>query len=121
MNVLTRIVQHILIWAAACWSIVLGMSWAYAYGFRTQRYDRWAGATLGATMVVVFAGALVQRAPSAVVALVALCACLAPLGIWLIAHGATTSGIACLAVSALYVTALAPASLRWIRDGSRAH
>lgn len=109
-----KVLQHVLIWLAASSSIVVSMSWAHAFGFVASRRDRWPVAVLVAGGALVFSAALVQRAPSAIVALVAVAVALGILGAWLLATGTPVAGAVLVVVAAIYAAALGPACLDWL-------
>jgi hypothetical protein len=111
---LLKLLQHTLIWIAASFGIVVSMSWAHAYGFVSQRRDRWPMAVLVATAALVFSAALVQRAPSAILALVGLAIVVALVGVGLLVTGAVVSGAALVVIAGLYVATLGPSCLRWL-------
>lgn len=112
---LTKLLQHLLIWLAASATIVLGMRWGYALGFTSHRPEMQALAWTAASGTLVFAAALVQRAPAAILALVVLCSVLFVAGSWLLAGGARTAGLGYMAIGATYVIGLGPSCIRWIR------
>jgi hypothetical protein len=110
-----RLAQHALIWIAASAIIVFGMTAAYAFGFNGHRPERWPIGLALATVASIFAGALVQRAPQAVVLLVFCAGVLGVLGAWLLLTGTPGVGAAYAATGTLYLAALAPSSWRWLR------
>ena len=111
---LLKLLQHLLIWLAASAVIVFGASWGYAVGFTSHRLDRQLMAWTIATATVIFAGALVQRAPAAIVLLVALCVPLFGFGLWLTLAGAPAPGVAYMLVSGAYIALLGPSCRRWV-------
>src|SRR5512134_546600 len=102
-RVLFKLLQHLLIWLAASFAIVLGASWGYAIGFTSQRAGPQALAWMIASVTVVFAAALVQRAPLAIVILVAISAAVFPVGAWLALRGAPMPGVTYMLTSAIYL------------------
>jgi hypothetical protein len=114
--VLLKLLQHLLIWLAASAVIVVGASWGYAVGFTSHRPGAQVMAWTIATITVIFAGALVQRAPAAIAILVALCVPLFAFGAWLTTDGAATMGITYMLASALYVASLGPSCRRWLTE-----
>ena len=111
---LLKLLQHLLIWLAASIAIVAGASWGYAIGFTSHRAGPQVLAWTIATAAVIFAGALVQRAPAAIVALVALSAAAFVFGIWLTFDGALSNGLVYMVGSAAYVAVLGPSCRKWI-------
>ena len=116
-RVLLKLLQHLLIWLAASIVIVLGASWGYALGFTSHRAGPQLLAWTIATATVIFAGALVQRAPAAIVVLVGTCAAVCLFGIWLMIGGAFTTGVIYVIAGAAYIFFLGPSCLRWISKG----
>jgi hypothetical protein len=114
--VLLKLLQHLLIWLAASAVIVIGASWGYAVGFTSPRIGPQALAWTVASIAVIFAAALVQRAPAAIAILVALCVPLFGFGAWLTTDGAAATGIFYMVAGALYIACLGPSCRRWIRD-----
>lgn len=111
---LLKLLQHLLIWLAASAVIVIGASWGYAVGFTSHRPGPQALAWTIASVTVIFAGALVQRAPAAIVVLVALCVPLFVFGAWLTVDGALASGAAYMTASAVYIACLGPSCRVWL-------
>ncbi len=110
----SKLLQHVLIWLAASASIVAGVSWAYTFGFAGYRAHLRPLGLLAATLALVFGAALVQRSPVAVVALVMFSALSFVFGIWLLAVGARGAGLSYMLVGATYVVGLGPTCLRWL-------
>ena len=111
---LLKLLQHLLIWLAASAVIVLGATWGYAVGFTSPHPGAQVTAWTIATVTVVFAGALVQRAPAAIVVLVALCIPLFAFGAWLTTDGVAATGIAYMVVSVTYIACLGPSCRQWV-------
>jgi hypothetical protein len=109
-----RLVQHVLIWLAASAVIVVGMTWASMWGLNGHRVDRWPAGVLIATLATIFAAALVQRAPMALVALVGLAALAGATGCFFVVSG-QPFGAVLLIVSAIYLVTLGPSAYRWLR------
>ena len=101
-----------LIWLSA--AIVLGSGWGYAAGFMSHRAGPQVLAWTIATMTVMFAAALVQRAPLAILMLVIICAALFPFGAWVAINGSLAPGLTYMIVSAIYVGALGPSCREWL-------
>jgi hypothetical protein len=114
--VILRLAQHALIWLAASAVIVAGMTWASALGFNGHHPQRWPAGLLVATVTLIFAAALVQRAATAIVALTLLAAAAALVGVSLLIDGAVTAGSGYIVLGVVYLVALGPSSLRWLRD-----
>jgi hypothetical protein len=114
--VLLKLLQHLLIWLAASAAIVLGASWGYAAGFTSHRAVSQVLAWTIASAAVIFAGALVQRAPLAITILVALCAAAFPFAVWLAAAGAPGTGAVYMIVSAIYIASLGRSCWQWLRS-----
>jgi hypothetical protein len=112
--VLLRLLQHLLIWLAASAAIVLGTGWGYAAGFRSHRTGPQVLAWTIATVAAIFGAALVQRAPLAILVLVAICAALFPFGVWLAINGSLAPGITYMIASAIYVLVLGPSCRAWL-------
>jgi hypothetical protein len=110
--VLLKLLQHLLIWLAASAAIVLGASWGYAAGFTSHRAVSQVLAWTIASAAVIFAGALVQRAPLAITILVAAF----PFGVWLAAAGAPGTGAVYMIVSAIYIASLGRSCWQWLRS-----
>ena len=108
--------QHVLIWVAATVSILVGTVWGQSLGFLSHRTERRALAWLVLTLSSIFAGALVQRAPKAVAALMLISVALAGFGVWLLTDGAPGIGVAYVAIAAIYLAVLGPACYRWLTD-----
>ena len=111
---LFKLLQHLLIWLAASAVIVVGASCGYAVGFTSHRAGPQVLAWAIASATVIFAAALVQRAPAAIVVLVALCMPLFGFGAWLASDGAAATGIAYMLVSAIYIVCLGPSCREWL-------
>jgi hypothetical protein len=113
---IAKLIEHTLIWLAASWSIIVGVNWAYTFGLRShQATVRGLGFAMAAGACV-FAAALVQRSPVAVVILVLLSAVGGGFGALLLFNGTRAVGLAYLAIGIIYVVALAPTSLRWLKE-----
>ena len=109
-----KLLQHLLIWLAASIVIVLGASWGYAAGFTSHRTGPQVMAWTIASLTVIFAGALVQRAPAAIVVLVALCVPAFLFGAWLAVDGDPSTGIVYMATAAIYIACLGPSCRQWL-------
>lgn len=114
---LFKLIQHLLIWLAASAAIVIGASCGYVVGFTSHRPGAQVMAWTIATLTVIFAGALVQRTPAAIVVLVALCVPLFGFGAWLTTDGAAATGIAYMLASAIYIVCLGPSCRQWFTSG----
>jgi hypothetical protein len=114
--VLAKLLQHILIWVAATVSILVGTVWGQALGFVSHRTERRVLAWIVLSVSLVFAGALVQRAPAAVAALTVLSVALGGFGLWLLTDGTPGVGFGYVVIAAVYLGALGPACYRWITD-----
>ena len=113
---LLKLLQHLLIWLAASAAIVVGASSGYAVGFTSHRIGPQMMAWTIASITVIFAAALVQRAPAAILVLVALCVPVFGFGAWLTTDGAAAAGMAYMLVSAIYIVCLGPSCRQWIRS-----
>jgi hypothetical protein len=113
-RVLLKLLQHLLIWLAASIVIVLGASWGYAVGFTSHRAGAQVMAWTIASVTVIFAGALVQRAPAAIVVLVALCVPLFFFGGWLTLQGAPATGVGYMMTAGIYIACLGPSCRQWL-------
>lgn len=111
-----KLLQHLLIWLAASIVIVLGASWGYAVGFTSHRTGPQVVAWSIASVTVIFAAALVQRAPAAIVALVALCGPALLFGAWLAVQGDPATGAVYMLTAAIYLACLGPSCRRWLRS-----
>ena len=118
MLFLARLLQHLLIWVAATVSILLGTLWGQAVGFVSHRMERRVLAWTILSLALVFAGALVQRAPAAVAVLTILTALLGGFGLWLLADGAQMTGLVYFVIALVYLAMLGPACYRWLARGS---
>jgi hypothetical protein len=116
MRVLAKLLQLLLIWLAAIMSIVAGTIGGHAIGFLSHRPGRRVLAWTVLSGALVFAAALVQRAPAAVSALVVLSALLGAFGLWLLIDDAPAAGLVYLAIGAVYLGGLGPACYRWLTD-----
>ena len=116
---LFKLLQHLLIWLAASAVIVLGATWGYAVGFTSHRTGPQVMAWTIASVTVIFAAALVQRAPAAILVLVAMCVPVLGLGGWLAMNGAAATGIAYMVVSAIYIACLGPSCRQWLTERRR--
>jgi hypothetical protein len=110
------VLQHVLIWVAATVSILIGTVWGQSLGFLSHRTERRALAWLVLTLFSIFAGALVQRAPTAVAALVLVSLGLAAFGLWLLTDGAAAAGGTYVAIAVIYLIVLGPACYRWLTE-----
>ena len=116
MRLLAKVLQHVLIWLAATVSILVGTVWGQSLGFLSHRTERRAMAWLVLTLSSIFAGALVQRAPSAVAALMVISVAVGAFGIWLLTDGTAEVGVAYVAIATIYLAVLGPACYRWLTD-----
>ena len=116
MGPLAKLLQHVLIWAAATVAILIGTVWGQAVGFLSHRTERRALAWIVLTIALIFAAALVQRAPLAVAVLVAFSAALGGLGLYLLSDGSSTVGVLYVVIAAVYVVSLGPSLYRWYSD-----
>ncbi len=89
-------------------SILLGTLWGQAVGFVSHRTDRRVLAWTILSLSLIFAAALVQRAPAAVAVLTLLTALLGGFGLWLLADGAQSTGL-------IYFVTPSSTSRRWGR------
>ena len=108
--------QHVLIWVAATVSILIGTVWGQWLGFLSHRTERRAMAWLVLTLSSIFAGALVQRAPQAIAALMLICVAMALFGLWLLTDGTASAGMSYVAIAIVYLAVLGPACYRWLTD-----
>ncbi len=90
---LAKLLQHVLIWVGATVSILLGTLCGQSVGFVSHRMDRRVLAWTILSLSLIFAAALVQRAPAAVAVLTILTALLGGFGLWLLADGAQSTGL----------------------------
>jgi len=116
VRVLAKLLQHVLIWVAATGSILLGTVWGQAVGFVSHRNDRRALAWIVLSLSLIFAGALVQRAPAAIATLVVLCVALGGFGLWLLTDGTPVFGLVYVVIAAIYLGALGPSTYKWFRS-----
>jgi hypothetical protein len=116
MRVAGRLLQLLLIWVAATLSIVAGTIGGQAIGFVSHLPGRRVLAWTVFSGALVFAGALVQRAPAAISTLVILCTLLGVLGVWFLIDGAPAAGSLYLTISIVYVVGLGPACYRWLTE-----
>ena len=114
MPVLAKLLQHVLIWVGATVSILLGTLWGQSVGFVSHRMDRRVLAWTILSLSLVFAGALVQRAPAAVAVLTLLTALLGGFGLWLLADGAQSTGLIYFVIALIYLATLGPSCYRWL-------
>ncbi|MGQ0734997.1 MAG: hypothetical protein ACT4QD_15245 [Acidobacteriota bacterium] len=113
-----KLIEHLLLWLAASAIIVLGVSWAYTFGFTSYRPHLQLIGLVAATLATTLAAALVQRAPLAVLALVVLSGGSCGVGIWLMLGGAVSTGAGYLVLGLIYVAALGPSCARWLASRS---
>ena len=113
---LAKLLQHALIWVGATVSILLGTLWGQAVGFVSHRMERRVLAWVILSLSLIFAGALVQRAPAAVAVLTLLTALLGGFGLWLLADGAQSTGLIYFVVALVYLATLGPSCYRWLTE-----
>ena len=115
MLVVTRFIQHLLIWLAATISIVLGAVGGQNVGYLSHHNDRRVVAWAILTASLIFAGCLVQRLPAAVALLVGFGAVMVALGGWLAAASAPGTGLVYVTIGLVYIVTLGPSTYRWLR------
>jgi hypothetical protein len=113
--VFARLLQHLLIWAAATVSIVAGAIGGRTVGFLSHRLERRILAWIVLTIALVFAGGLVQRMPFAVAMLVGLGVMLVGFGVWLASAGALGAGLVYVTIGLVYLIGLGPSTYRWFK------
>ena len=114
MRLLASVLQHVLIWIAATVSILVGTVWGQSFGFLSHRTERRVIAWLVLTLASIFAGALVQRAPKAVAALMLISVAVVVFGLWLLTDGSAAAGGVYVAIATIYLAVLGPQCYRWL-------